>query len=438
MELNELVNIIKGYIFKPAIVAICAAALACNERNTNINPIASTDPLIPSLTLVVPNGYETLEIGSTYIARWTSRNVPADLSNLSIDVRLVDSNGIKTHLATSTNDGQESFIVPSVPEGPYRAEVGTTLDTKVIADQSDHPFSIISPSLPAITPQTQVKTFVIAGDIAMPESIEGAYATANLLGRIHADIIGTAGDHAYQFGNQAEYNALYLPTWGRHRANTRPAKGNHDSDPYYFVFFGLNAGPAGRGYYDYMLGNWHMIVLDSNTPNDSVLSEGSAQYKWLEDILNSRPDQKCTLVYFHHPPISAGRNGDQPQMRRVWRLLYEKKVDIVVTGHDHNYQRFILLDEAFNPDPRNGTLLIIAGTAGAVRYELQNRYRSITAARDNTTWGVAKFNLMPDRYDLEFIPAEGLPQGKSGSFHDFSSGVCHANTPINNLVYHNQ
>ncbi|MBI2005555.1 MAG: hypothetical protein HYS80_02210 [Candidatus Aenigmarchaeota archaeon] len=77
MELNELVNIIKGYIFKPAIVAICAAALACNERNTNINPIASTDPLIPSLTLVVPNGYETLEIGSTYIARWTSRNVPA-------------------------------------------------------------------------------------------------------------------------------------------------------------------------------------------------------------------------------------------------------------------------------------------------------------------------------------------------------------------------
>ncbi len=111
-------------------------------------------------------------------------------------------------------------------------------------------------------------------------SIRGPRSTAKLLDTI-AGTVFTAGDNAYPNGAVEDFQSCYAPTWGRHRARTRPSPGNHeynqtDAAPYY-AYFGTNAGPAGRGYYSYELGTWHIISLNSNIPADTA----SEQARWL-------------------------------------------------------------------------------------------------------------------------------------------------------------
>jgi len=86
----------------------------------------------------------------------------------------------------------------------------------------------------------------------------------------------TTGDHAYDDGTAEEFANCYHPTWGRHRARTRPAAGNHDYHTAgaipYFEYFGANAGAVGQGYYSYDLGAWHVMVLNSNIDVHAGLS----------------------------------------------------------------------------------------------------------------------------------------------------------------------
>src|SRR5262245_49600053 len=114
-----------------------------------------------------------------------------------------------------------------------------------------------------------------AGDIGASAD---AQATAKLLDKIPGTVF-TAGDNAYPGGSDGDF-ADYNKAWGRHRARTRPAPGNHDYETSgasgYFRYFGVRAGPASRGYYSYDLGDWHIISLNSNID----MSAGSAQAQW--------------------------------------------------------------------------------------------------------------------------------------------------------------
>jgi acid phosphatase type 7 len=109
------------------------------------------------------------------------------------------------------------------------------------------------------------EVFVGAGDIANC-TLNGDEATAKLLDNI-AGTVFTTGDNAYDAGTDAQFRDCYDPTWGRHKARTRPTLGNHDYQtskgaPYY-SYFGANAGPSGLGYYSYNLGAWHIVALNS-------------------------------------------------------------------------------------------------------------------------------------------------------------------------------
>jgi len=253
-----------------------------------------------------------------------------------------------------------------------------------------------------------------AGDIAKC-GFPGAEATAKLLDQIEGTIF-TTGDNAYEEGKTEEFLSCYDPTWGRHKDRTRPSPGNHEykssgATPYY-NYFGEDAGPAGRGYYSYDLGAWHIVSLNSNIPAE----EGSSQVLWLREDLTANPTP-CVLAYWHHPVFSSGNHGNDSHMGEVWGVLYGFGVDVVVNGHDHIYERFAPQTPDGEFDPIMGIREFVVGTGGENLREF-DEIRANSEVRDNSFFGVLKLTLHETRYEWEFVPVAG------GTFSDIGTDEC--------------
>jgi hypothetical protein len=255
-----------------------------------------------------------------------------------------------------------------------------------------------------------------AGDIADCDS-KGDEQTAALLDSI-AGVVFTAGDNAYSDGSASEFERCYAPSWGRHRPRTRPALGNHDdrseNGAPFFAYFGAQAGPARHGYYSYDLGAWHIIALNSTT----TMKRGSTQERWLRaDLAATRA--RCVLAYWHHPRFSSGtEHGSQPQTAPLWQALADYGADVVVAGHEHNYERFAPQSPAGNADPRRGIREFVVGTGGADLYAFGAPIAN-SEVRNGDTWGVLKLTLQPEGYRWRFVPVAGK------TFSDSGSARCH-------------
>jgi Calcineurin-like phosphoesterase len=268
---------------------------------------------------------------------------------------------------------------------------------------------IVDPPPPPPTPQIAV--LVGAGDIADCGAADrgaNAEATAKLLDKI-AGTVFTAGDNAYFNATAADFQNCYHPRWGRHRNRTYPSPGNHEYQSPgalpYFDYFGERAGPRGAGFYSYTLGNWHIISLNSEVG----VSQGQEQYLWLRRDLeaNRMTEQatrtRCTLAYWHDPLFTSGPSGlGGVRMRDIWNLLYEFGVDVAVTGHDHQYERYAPQDGLGRRDAF-GIQEFVVGTGGATLYDFgapgPNSLFRIKA------FGVLKLTLRDVGYDSVFIEA---------------------------------
>jgi 3',5'-cyclic AMP phosphodiesterase CpdA len=265
---------------------------------------------------------------------------------------------------------------------------------------------------PGPPPHTSI---VAAGDIA------GCWwrsdgATAALLDHI-GGVVAPLGDIVYQGGTPAQFRDCYGPTWGRHKARTRPAIGNHDmrtdhGNPYY-DYFGAAAGPRGKGWYSYDLEGWHVAVLNSEIPMDST----TEQMAWLRADLQSHP-AKCTLVYMHRPRFSSGDHGDSERVKYAFRVMYAAGVDVLLSGHDHVYERFLPQDPDGHPDPQRGIRQFVVGTGGAPFYDFRDELDPNSEVHQNKVHGVLRLVFHPDGYAWEFV-------GVSGRFSDSGHGPCH-------------
>lgn len=259
-----------------------------------------------------------------------------------------------------------------------------------------------------------------AGDIAscLPADT-GDSATARLLNSVRGTVF-TLGDNAYGQGTVEQFRNCYGTTWGRHKARTRPAVGNHEyntlgANPY-FSYFGKRAGERGKGYYSYDRGSWHVVVLNSNCEFVGC-GPRSAQLRWLRrDLAKNRTS--CTLAYWHHPRFSSGsEHGDSPATSNFWKVLYRNKADVVLSGHDHDYERFAPQTPGGKLSPR-GIRQFVVGTGG-------KELRPFGAIKDNSrvrnasTFGVLKLTLHPRSYEWRFIPAAGK------TFTDTGGTPCH-------------
>lgn len=266
-----------------------------------------------------------------------------------------------------------------------------------------------------------------AGDICDSTPVDCG-RTSDLVVAINPTVVFTTGDNAYQSGTLAEYNTRYAPRWGRFRELTSPTPGNHEyltaGASGYFDYFngvGEQAGPAGdrsRGYYSFDAGEWHFIAL--NSMSSGAIS--SAQLAWLEADLaaNTKP---CTAAYFHHPMVSRGVYNGSTSMRPAYDRLHAAGVDLVLAGHDHNYQRYAKMTAA-QVASDDGFRQVIVGTGGRDLYRLNGTHSLLEAAQDHT-WGVLRLELGASGYGGEFVPVAGK------SWTDRFSGRCNRTASAN-------
>ena len=270
------------------------------------------------------------------------------------------------------------------------------------------------------TPPPTGVVFVGAGDIASCTST-GDEATADLLDGI-AGTVFNLGDNVYDNGTAAEYTNCYHPSWGRHKARTRPTPGNHEYNSGgggYYGYFGAAAGDPTKGYYSYDLGDWHIIVLNSNSNCVAIsCAAGSAQDTWLRTdlALNTKP---CTLAYWHHPRFNSGAShGNNTNVGPFWNALYEYNADVILNGHEHVYERFAPQTPLAAADPVRGIRQFTVGTGGRSHYTF-NAAQPNSQVRNGTTFGVLKLTLKTGGYDWQFVPVAGA------TFTDVGSGSCH-------------
>lgn len=257
-----------------------------------------------------------------------------------------------------------------------------------------------------------------AGDIAVCGA-GGSMATGKLLDGEPGTVI-VAGDIAYPDGTAEQFRTCYDPAWGRHKDRTRPAPGNHeygspDAAPY-FDYFGANAGPARRGYYMYRKDTWQVFSLNSNTESASRI----AQLDWLDRELSAPGASSCTVAYFHHPLFSSGPHGVIPTMPVVndfWSALYNAGVDVIISAHEHFYERFAPQRPDGRPDSQYGIRQFIVGTGGAPLTEPVRRVANSEIVL--STFGVLRLTLEGQFYRWAFVSAP------NGAILDSGSGMCH-------------
>lgn len=255
---------------------------------------------------------------------------------------------------------------------------------------------------------------LLAGDVAQCDS-PGAQLTAQRIKSLPYPVLAV-GDLAYPDGTAEEFAHCYAPNWGAFKDRTYPAPGNHEyrtpGAAAYFNYFGARAGEAGKGYYSFDLGAWHIVSLNSNRELDA----DSAQLQWLEADLRQHR-QRCVLAYWHHPRYSSGLHGSDARTQAFWALLYRHGVSVVVAGHDHIYERFAPMNAQGERDPLRGIRSFVAGTGGAQHYAIKNRM-ALSEAAQSESWGVLKMTLHPDSYAWEFLPVAGQ------SFRDAGNAPC--------------
>jgi predicted phosphodiesterase len=209
----------------------------------------------------------------------------------------------------------------------------------------------------------------IAGDIAGEQ--RGDAKTARLVEAIDPDYVLTAGDNAYPDGTASDYQR-YDATWGRFKDKTYPAPGNHDyhdeagDPPYYYTYFADRLPREHHGeYYAFDVGSWRVYSLNC----EISCSESSDQARWLAGDLATAGDGRHKMAYLHRPRYSCGTHGSSDEPAALWDVLLEARTDLVVAGHDHNYQRYPRMDSD-GEQTDDGIVSFVAGTGGKNFYEI--------------------------------------------------------------------
>lgn len=234
----------------------------------------------------------------------------------------------------------------------------------------------------------------------------------------HPSAFLALGDTQYVDGTLSAYQTAYAPTFGRLLGITHPAPGNHEyhdgRGAGYYAYFGSRAGSPSRGYYSFDLGAWHLIALNSNCADVSCAA-GSAQESWLRADLAAHP-AACTLAYWHHPRWSHGQHGDNPDVAPLMQALSDAKAEIVLNGHDHDYERFTPRAADGSADPA-GIREFVVGTGGRSLRAISSGAGTDSVSADS--FGALFLTLTSKGYSWRFTAENG------SGFQDSGSGTCH-------------
>jgi hypothetical protein len=264
---------------------------------------------------------------------------------------------------------------------------------------------------PSRAAQAADPTVAAAGDISPPQSGHQA-DTARLVLRLGPTRVLALGDLQYPRGQLADFRRYYDPTWGRFKSHTRPVPGNHEymtrGAAGYLGYWGTLARPDGRTYYSFDLGGWHLVALDSNIDRNT----GSAQVTWLRRDLTATK-KPCVLAYWHAPLFSSGvRHGGDPSERPFWTELSARRADLVLNGHEHNYERFAPQTPTGAADAR-GVREFVVGTGGNSAYPF-GAAKPHSQKRITGRYGVLELSLHPAGYSWRYLEVGGKVLDRGG------------------------
>lgn len=366
-------------------------------------PSVAADEQLPDSFAISPGFHHALE---------PTARLPRDLARWRRDVAAMTASGARFQLVQTFNEWGEGTSVEAARQWQTRSGYGAYLDA--LRGVATGP-----PPPPSPPPAPGAAVLLAAGDVASCGS-GGDERTAALLDSL-SGTIAVLGDLAYERGTAAEFAECYAPSWGRHKTRTRPAPGNHEyvtaGAAAYFDYFGAAAGPGRRGYYSYDLGSWHVVALNSNCSKVDGCERGSPQERWLRADLAAHPS-RCVVAYWHHPRFSSGQHGSHDSMQAMWQTLADAGADLVLAGHDHDYERFAPLDGAGRPSTR-GIRSFVVGTGGKNHYPIDKQPLPHSVVRNDDTFGLLKLGLAAGSYTWEFVAEPGK------RFADRGSGTCH-------------
>ena len=276
------------------------------------------------------------------------------------------------------------------------------------------------PRPPPPPPPSGTASVLAAGDIAGC-TWDGDEATAKLLDANPDATVAALGDVVYGTSSATDFANCYGPTWGRHKARTRPTIGNHETtndhgNPYW-DYFGVAAGERGKGWYSYDLGSsWHVVVLNANCWYVGGCDPASPQGQWLQADLaaNARP---CTLAYWHEPLFSSAQGS--PETKPLWDALSAGGAEVVLNGHQHGYERFAPQRPDGTRDDARGIREFVVGTGGSPYFYDFPSVLANSEVRNGDTHGVLKLNLGTSSYSWNFLPVAGK------TFTDSGTTACH-------------
>jgi parallel beta helix pectate lyase-like protein/calcineurin-like phosphoesterase family protein len=347
-------------------------------------------------------------------------------ANTTYRVRLAVDIAVHRYTAWVTPPGgSETAIGANLAFRSEQQAIGS-LDTMMVAA----PVEALQACNLRVATSTPVSAPVIAaaGDIACDPDTPGfdvattckMMATSELL--IGANLTGvlTLGDNQYDNGAHDKFTRSYAPTWGRLKSITHPSAGNHEyqtpAATGYFDYFGAAAGDRGKGYYSFDIGGWHVVALNSNCSEVGGCHAGSPQERWLRADLGAQP-AACTVAYMHHPRFSSGQHGSTTSVQGLWQALFDANAELVLSGHDHDYERFAPQTPTGAAD-QTGIRQFVVGTGGA-SLRAFSTVQPNSQIRRSDSHGVLQLTLHPDRYDWRFLPVAGK------TFTDVGSALCH-------------
>jgi hypothetical protein len=320
------------------------------------------------------------------------------------------------------------------------ADVGSTIRVTVTGSNAAGSSSASSAPTSVVTAGDPVVG--AAGDIACdpadPNFNGGAgtasachmKAVSDLLLQSHLTAVLGLGDEQYECAGLSAFASSYDPTWGRLKSITYPAPGNHEyqtsggtncdaagNGSGYYTYFGAAAGDPSKGYYSFDLGTWHLIALNASCAKVGGCAAGSPEEVWLKNDLATHTN-RCTLAYWHNPRYSSGGVGNDSTFSPFWQDLYNANAELVLVGHDHEYERFAPQNASSGLDTTRGIREFVVGTGGKTHTNFAT-IRANSEVRNNDTFGFLKLTLHPSSYDWQFVPEPGK------TFTDSGSTACH-------------
>ncbi len=390
--------------------ACCLMMVACGVPS---EPSAA-DPTLPSLSLGFAGSDElSRALRDPSVDRGSATSTPGDVP-------------VGSAIDPSTSN-------PSTTIGNTTTTASSSLDrdTDGLVDAADNCIDVPNPDQAdsngngigdacEITPPIGNVLFA-AGDIGEC----GANTMDDQLAAMLTGVVGniaTLGDTVYSASTAQEYRDCFDPSWGPLKPRIRPALGNNEyhqpGAQAYFDYFGAAAGPRDKGYYSYDIATWHIVVLNTNCDQVGGCGAGSPQATWLEADLTAHP-AKCTAAMWHFPSFSSGYHGSLPSGHDFWQILYDHGAEVVLTGHDHSYERFAPQTAAGAPDTARGIVEFVAGTGGKDFYKMGKPIKNSLVRNDNTS-GAVRLTLDDGSYTWQFVKTGG-----PGRLADSGSASCH-------------